>query len=723
VADRSGDSIAHGWAPCGSHHVVLSIPPGETREVVFVLGYAENPAGAKFHPPGSGTLDKRSVQPVIDRYRQPAEVDAALERLRTHWHELLGSLQVATPDVHVDRMVNVWNTYQCMVTFNLSRSASSFESGIGRGMGFRDSNQDLLGFVHMIPERARERILDIASTQLPSGGAYHQYQPLTKTGNDDIGSGFNDDPLWLVLAVTAYVRETDDLGILDELVPYANEPGSEAPLLDHLDRALGYTLDRLGPHGLPLIGRADWNDCLNLNAFSESPDEAFQTTENKADGVAESVFIGGLFTLAAREMAALDDHRGRPDDAARRRQEADAMDATVLAHGWDGAWFRRAYDHYGDPVGAAANEEGRIYIEPQGMCVLAGIGLDDGTAVTALDSVATHLATPDGILLVQPAYTRYHIELGEISSYPPGYKENGGVFCHTNPWVIIAETLAGRGDRALDYYLRINPSAREAMSDRHRCEPYVYAQMIAGRDAATPRRGEELVAHRDRGLEPRGDHAVDPRHPPRLRRAARRPVPPRRLARLPRHPPLPRCDLRHHRGQAVRWERTRVPPRRRRPARRRHPGPDCARGRDGDGAGGGRGRSALGRRPGGAELRVPHLARNCAISPVSRRGCSRSSTMLRASTSRPWGSTRTRAAASSKGWMRSAWWPRTSAGARTLRRSSTVGTVGPTRIPCSTAVVTAGGDASGARRPARRSGRTRPARAARELTTRATGSA
>ncbi len=486
VAGRSGDSIAHGWAPCGSHHVVLSIPPGETREVVFVLGYAENPTGAKFHPPGSGTLDKRSVQPVIDRYRQPAEVDAALERLQAHWHELLGSLQVATPDVHVDRMVNVWNTYQCMVTFNLSRSASSFESGIGRGMGFRDSNQDLLGFVHMIPERARERILDIASTQLPSGGAYHQYQPLTKTGNDDIGSGFNDDPLWLVLAVTAYVRETDDLGILDELVPYANEPGSEAPLLDHLDRALGYTLDRLGPHGLPLIGRADWNDCLNLNAFSESPDEAFQTAENKADGVAESVFIGGLFTLAARDMAALDDHRGRPDDAARRRREADAMDATVLAHGWDGAWFRRAYDHYGDPVGAAANEEGRIYIEPQGMCVLAGIGLDDGTAVTALDSVATHLATPDGILLVQPAYTRYHIELGEISSYPPGYKENGGVFCHTNPWVMIAETLAGRGDRALDYYLRINPSARESMSDRHRCEPYVYAQMIAGRDAATP---------------------------------------------------------------------------------------------------------------------------------------------------------------------------------------------------------------------------------------------
>jgi cellobiose phosphorylase len=483
---RSGDSIAHGWAPCGSHHIELTLRPGETREIVFVLGYAENPTDAKFDPPGSQTIDKQLVRPVIDRYRRVGEADAAFQRLRDHWDDLLDTLHVATPSEHVDRMVNVWNAYQCMVTFNLSRSASYFESGIGRGMGFRDSNQDLLGFVHMVPERARTRIVDIAATQLPDGGAYHQYQPLTKTGNDAIGSGFNDDPLWLVLAVAAYVKETGDRGILDVRVPYDNEPGSESPLYEHLQRSLRYTPERLGPHGLPLIGRADWNDCLNLNCFSETPGEPFQTTENKQGDVAESVFIAGLFALAADELATLAERHGDGDGAAGCREARRTMDAAVRAHGWDGAWFRRAYDYYGGPIGSAENEEGRIFIEPQGMCVLAGIGLDDGKAELALSSVAAHLATPHGIVLHQPAYTRYHVELGEISSYPPGYKENAGVFCHTNPWIMIAETLVRNGDRALDYYLRINPSAREGISDRHRCEPYVYAQMIAGKDAPTP---------------------------------------------------------------------------------------------------------------------------------------------------------------------------------------------------------------------------------------------
>jgi cellobiose phosphorylase len=482
---RAGDSTAHGWAPCGSHHVELTLEPGETREIVFVLGYAENPPGAKFDPPGSQTIDTTRVRPVIDRWLRASEVDASWQHLRDHWTGLLGSLQVATPDEHVDRMANIWNPYQCMATFNLSRSASQFESGIGRGMGFRDSNQDLLGFVHMVPGEARARIVEIAATQLPTGGAYHQYQPLTRRGNDAIGAGFNDDPLWLVLAVAAYAKETGDLGILDEPVPYDNEPGSEAPLYEHIQRSVQYTLDRLGPHGLPLIGRADWNDCLNLNAFSDTPGESFQTTENRAGGVAESVFIAGLFVLAAAELAALAERRAAGDEAAELRAAGGRMREALRIHGWDGAWFRRAYDHFGSPVGTADDDEGRIFIEPQGMCVLAGIGLDDGTAETALASVAEHLATPHGIQLVQPAYSRYRIELGEISSYPPGYKENGSVFCHTNPWVIIAETRVGNGDRALDYHLRINPSAREPISDQHRCEPYVYAQTIAGRDAPT----------------------------------------------------------------------------------------------------------------------------------------------------------------------------------------------------------------------------------------------
>ena len=478
-------SVAHGWQPIGAHHVQLTLAPGEMREVAFVLGYAENPRDAKFHPPGSGRLDTRRVRPVIARYLDGKFVEEALAALRRRWDELLGTLQVATGNEHLDRMVNTWNAYQNMVTFNLSRSASMFESGVGRGMGFRDSNQDLLGFVHMVPERARRRILDIASTQLPNGGAWHQYQPLTKRGNNAVGSGFNDDPAWLVLAIDAYVRETGDLAILDEPVPFDNEPGSERRLVDHVRRALNYTIERRGPHGLPLIGRADWNDCLNLNCFSDTPGESFQTTENREGGVAESVFIAGLFVFAASAWASIAETCGDAADAARYRAAATDMVAAVVAHGWDGAWFRRAYDFFGEPIGSAANEEGQIFIEPQGMCIVAGIGLDDGRARIALDSVRARLATEHGIVLQQPAFSGYQLRLGEISSYPPGYKENGGIFCHTNPWVVIAEARAGNAERALDYYLRINPSAREGISDVHRCEPYVYAQMIAGPDAAT----------------------------------------------------------------------------------------------------------------------------------------------------------------------------------------------------------------------------------------------
>ena len=478
-------SIAHGWQPIGAHQVRLELAPGETQEIEFVLGYAENPAEAKFDPPGSGTLDKRRVGPTIGRYLDPGVVGKALDALRRSWGETLGSLQVTTGHEHVDRMVDIWNPYQCMVTFNLSRSASFFESGIGRGMGFRDSNQDVLGFVHLVPERARQRILDIAATQLPNGGAYHQYQPLTKRGNDAIGSGFNDDPAWLVLAVCAYLKETGDLAILDEPVPYDNAAGSERPLADHLRRAIDYTLEHLGPHGLPLIGRADWNDCLNLNCFSDTPGESFQTTQNREGGVAESVFIAGLFVLAASELGALADHLGDAAEGTRLRAAAERMVQAVDAHGWDGAWFRRAYDFFGQPIGSAANAEGQIFIEPQGICLMAGIGLQDGRAATALAAVRERLATPHGIVLQQPPFTRYEPRLGEISSYPPGYKENGGVFCQTNPWLMIAEARAGNADGALDYYLRINPSARESISEIHRCEPYVYAQMIAGRDAPT----------------------------------------------------------------------------------------------------------------------------------------------------------------------------------------------------------------------------------------------
>ena len=482
---ESTNSIAHGWQPIGSHHVKVALQPGESRTIVFVLGYHQNPRDQKFDPPESQTINKRTVKPIISHYLNQANVATAFAELKKHWDDLLSILQVYTPDEHTNRMVNIWNAYQCLITFNLSRSASFYESGIGRGMGFRDSNQDLLGFVHMVPARARQRIFDLAATQLPTGGAYHQYQPLTKRGNNDVGSNFNDDPAWLILGVSAYLKETGDWSILDELVPYDNKVELATPLYEHLQRSVQYTIDRLGPHGLPLIGRADWNDCLNLNCFSEEPGESFQTTTNREGTVAESVFIAGLFVLASHELADLADHLQHADEAQRYRAAADWMEETIKAHGWDGDWFLRAYDALGHKVGSHECEEGRIFIESNGMCVLAGIGLQDGRAEQALAAVNEHLATPHGIVLQQPAYSRYYVHLGEISSYPPGYKENAGIFCHTNPWIMIAETLLGHGDQAFDYYARINPSKREAISEVHRCEPYVYAQMIAGKDAAT----------------------------------------------------------------------------------------------------------------------------------------------------------------------------------------------------------------------------------------------
>ena len=493
---QSCNSIAHGWQPIGSHHVKVNLKAGESKQVIFILGYAENPKDDKFDPPGSQVINKKPAKKALEKYLQPANADKAFEELREYWTVLLGKLQVTTPDEHTNRMVNIWNAYQCMVTFNMSRSASYFESGIGRGMGFRDSNQDLLGFVHMIPERARERILDISATQLKNGGAFHQYQPLTKRGNNDVGSGFNDDPAWLVLGVSAYIKETGDWSILDEHVQYENEPGTESPLYEHLQRCIQYTLDRLGPNNLPLIGRADWNDCLNLNCFSDTPGQSFQTTTNKDGKVAESVFIAGLFILACKAMMGLAEHyvEGHksqvaltfdPQPSTFYSQAAAEMEQTVWAAGWDGEWFRRAYDDFGHVLGSKDNSEGQIFIEPQGICIMAGLGVENGNAVKALDSVGKHLATPHGIVLQQPAFSQYYLHLGEISSYPPGYKENAGIFCHTNPWIMIAETIVGRGDKAFDYYMRINPSAREEISELHKCEPYVYAQMIAGKDAAT----------------------------------------------------------------------------------------------------------------------------------------------------------------------------------------------------------------------------------------------
>ena len=475
------NSMASGWQPIASHQLNITLAPGETKSYVFVLGYIENPEEEKWE--SYGVINKTRAYAMLDRYKTDADVEKAFAELNDYWKKLLSKYTVKSSNDKVDRMVNIWNQYQCMVTFNMSRSASYYESGIGRGMGFRDSCQDLLGFVHLIPDRARERIIDIASTQFQDGSAYHQYQPLTKKGNSDIGSGFNDDPLWLIAGTSAYVRETGDTTILTDMVPFDNDESVATPLMDHLKRSFDYIVNHKGPHKLPLIGRADWNDCLNLNCFSEHPGESFQTFGPSEGPVAESVFIAGMFVKYGEEYAQLCELMGDTAEAERARKEVAVMYDAILKDGWDGEWFVRAYDAYSHKIGSKECEEGQIYIEPQGFCVLAGVGVKEGLAEKALNSVKEKLDTKYGVMILQPAYTRYHVELGEVSSYPPGYKENAGIFCHNNPWVSIAETVIGRGDRAFEIYKKTCPAYIEDISEVHRTEPYVYSQMVAGADA------------------------------------------------------------------------------------------------------------------------------------------------------------------------------------------------------------------------------------------------
>ena len=487
VAGEPFNSVADGWSPIASHCLEITLEPDETKDLVFVLGYVENDFDEKFNADGS--MNKAKAYDMIKSMDSSEKADKALNDLKAYWNELLSKYTVSTPDEKVDRMVNIWNQYQCMVTFNMSRSASYFESGIGRGMGFRDSNQDLLGFVHQIPQRARERILDLAATQLEDGGCYHQYQPLTKKGNNEIGGDFSDDPLWMILSVAGYIKETGDFSILDEQVPYDNDKTKAQTLMHHLKQSFYHVTENVGPHGLPLAMRADWNDCLNLSCFSDKPGESFQTFtsnkygEEKFSHVAESVFVAALFAFAGPEFVKLCEYKNLKDEAKKAQNAIDTMRENTMKYGFDGEWFLRAYDDFGKKVGSKECEEGKIYIEPQGFAVMAGLGSDSGKDIKAMESVKKYLDSKYGLVLLNPAFTKYHIEYGEISTYPAGYKENAGVFCHNNAWIICAEAVLGHGNRAFEYYSKICPAFLEEISDLHRTEPYVYAQMIAGKDA------------------------------------------------------------------------------------------------------------------------------------------------------------------------------------------------------------------------------------------------
>ena len=499
VEGKSGNSVADGWSPIASHRINMELKAGEEKTLVFVLGYIENDNDKKFlndadkkkaldagllrTNTASGVINKEKAYELQKKFDSKEKVMAAFDALKVFWDNTLSHFTLKTNDEKLNRMA-IWNQYQCVVTYNFARSASYFESGIGRGLGFRDTSQDMLGAAHQLPkERIRERLYDVAATQFEDGSAYHQFQPLTKRGNADIGSNFNDDPLWLVLGVGNYIRETGDEDFLKIDVPFDNSETNKATMFEHLRRSYNYIPNHLGPHGLPLIGRADWNDCLNLNCFSTNPNDSFQTCTNKEGKNAESVMIAQMFVYVTPDYAAMCRIMGDEAEAKRAEELAAKMEEAICTVGWDGEWYLRAYDDFGNKIGSNECENGKIFIETQGFGTMAKIGKDKGYPEKSLDSVKKYLDSKYGIVILWPAYQDYHVELGEVSSYPPGYKENGGIFCHNNPWVIIGEIVNGRPQDAFEHYKKFAPAYVEEISEIHRVEPYVYCQMVAGKEA------------------------------------------------------------------------------------------------------------------------------------------------------------------------------------------------------------------------------------------------
>ncbi|MBN2755132.1 MAG: glycosyl transferase [Candidatus Goldbacteria bacterium] len=442
---KCSNKLAVGWAPFGGLHINVNLKAKEEKEVTFVLGYCDN----------MGQEEK-----VFANYSKKGAVDEALKTLAGYWDNNLNKYQCETPDANVNSMVNVWNQYQCMTTFNWSRSASYYEAGGERGMGFRDSNQDTLGFVHMIPNKVHDRLVDIASVQFPEGRAHHGYSPLTKKGSRE---GYGDDHLWLVQAVHNYIKETGDIKFLDEIVPYND--GSKGKMYEHVQRAVEYSWNNTGHHGLPKAGFADWNDCLNLSG---------------PKGMGVSVMIACQFVLGANLLSELAKHSGRVLDVEKYKNMADEMKDRINKKAWDGEWYMRAFDDNGAPVGTSATKEAKIWLESNTWAVMTGVAEGDRAEIT-LDSIKKHLDTKYGIVLFDPAFTEYHPELGYVSVFPPGLKENAAIFCHTNPWAMVAEAMTGRAANAFKYWKTIAPAANNEIADTHWTEPYVYSQMIAGK--------------------------------------------------------------------------------------------------------------------------------------------------------------------------------------------------------------------------------------------------
>ena len=439
-------------------HRLGVLQAGETKRLVVQLGQA-----ASFE----------AANATIGKFRRSENVDAALDEIKMFWNKYLAALQVHTPDAAMNSMLNIHNPHQCFITKQWSRYLSYYQLGMGsRGIGIRDSSQDVLAVLASIPEDAKDFIRTLLTFQKRDGSSMHQFNPLTMEGSvgdsiemEDRPHYYSDDHLWNVLTVTAYIKETGDIGFLSEAVPFydRDKEGNaieRASVLEHLKRALAFTRRDVGSHGLPLLGFADWNDTINLPKG------------------AESLFSANLYGRALNEMISLLEFIG--DGAVEDFRSAYAeMKARMDPCAWDGEWYVMYFDHEGKPVGSHENRYGRIHLNAQSWAVLSGFAPAEH-ARQAMDSVYEHLSTKYGIKLSTPGFNGYDPKFGGVTTYPPGAKENGGIFLHPNPWAMIAEAMLGHGDRAYEYYSQINQAAKNDIAEVYEVEPYVYAQNILG---------------------------------------------------------------------------------------------------------------------------------------------------------------------------------------------------------------------------------------------------
>lgn len=434
----------------------LELAPGSSEEIIYILGVTPDPSAAK-----------TEVKPLLN----PAAMDQMFTALKDHWMNYLNAYQAETPDPELNLMLNTWNPYQCKATFNWSRFVSLYQLGIDRGMGLRDSAQDILGVLQAIPNHARELLIRLLQCQFADGHGYHLFYPLTGEGSMGEAQGgkynwYSDDHLWLIEATVAYLRETGDFEFLNETVPFA-ENGGQGPIWEHLVKAIDFTAAHLGEHGIPLNGYADWNDALNLDL---------------GKGRAESVWTGMLYCRVLTEMSELAARLGKNSEAQRFTNLYEATKKAINEHAWDGQWYLQAYDDDLVKVGSASNvKEEKIYLNPQSWSVLSGIASPERAKI-ALQKAQEILGTEFGLVLLYPAYKAHRPDRGGVSTYPPGAKENAGIFVHTNPWFIIAQLLTGQHNEAYQNYRNILPPLKNAIPDRHEVEPYVYCQNILGKE-------------------------------------------------------------------------------------------------------------------------------------------------------------------------------------------------------------------------------------------------